>query len=233
MLCCHTFPCDIAGNRRGKQRMGIQIDPKVDKAIESLELDPVRAEQLMKSCRLAAIYYHLSPGEVASLEQVRANLDTLENIGFFSKCAVTDLVELPSDYSQELGRSVSRYAKLDRDVPLTDLLLAISAGIRDFVEWRRPPKGRRPNLPLERAVRVLLPDIENLTGQQAKIRWNKTKDKPPESASVVTDALVAILRSFDANLTDISIFNMIEKVRTKPMKPLMVSPLPRGQKSRG
>lgn len=71
-------------------------------------------------------------------------------------------------------------------------------------------------MPLERAVRELLPTVEKLAGEKAKIRWNKHNDKAPQPRSAAATVIVKILAAFPKSSNTASILNMIEKVHNNP-----------------
>jgi hypothetical protein len=68
----------------------------------------------------------------------------------------------------------------------------INAFLKDF----SPPFGRPVDWALEHAVRKLLPAVETLSNGQAKIRWNKHIDGPPEPNSKAAKFMVYVICGF-------------------------------------
>lgn len=86
-------------------------------------------------------------------------------------------------------------------------------GISDFLERFEPPKGPPTNWALEKAVRILLPVLESISGEPATVRENKPTDDQPEPSSPPAEFLVMILRRFEQAPSMNSILSMIQKVK--------------------
>lgn len=85
-----------------------------------------------------------------------------------------------------------------------------------IAEGYAPKLGAATNLPLEEAVRKLIPLIEGHTGGGVTVSMNKNKGCSPMLASSEARAIGVLLRVADPMLPDATIANMIEKVRREP-----------------
>ena len=85
-----------------------------------------------------------------------------------------------------------------------------------FLRRYEPRRGAAPNLPLEEAIRTLLPLVEMMTGRMATTSQNKNKPGGPSLKSPEAQAVGILLQSVDPKLTTAKIVNMIEKVRRQP-----------------
>lgn len=108
------------------------------------------------------------------------------------------------------------------DMQLVDMerfqidLLRLEFSASRFLRFYRPKTGAATNIPLEIAVRTLIPAIEDLAQCKATISWHKGSDRVPEPRSVTAMVIVDLLRGNDPSLSSISILNMMEKVRKDP-----------------
>lgn len=79
-----------------------------------------------------------------------------------------------------------------------------------------PKRGAAANLPLEEAIRTLLPLIEMTTRRMATTSQNKNKPGGPTLRSPEAQAVGILLQGVDPKLAAATIANMIEKVRRQP-----------------
>lgn len=201
----------------------VPLDQEVATAVARLGLDHAATVRLMKAYSNATFHYRFAQVETLSAATIAEQVVLLDDIATFVKNAALYLTEIPPHYGEALARNIRISARLARDVPPTDLLIAVGAALDELSGFLKPPTGRTPHTALERSMRTLLPAIEEATGSQAKIRWNKAKGSAPESGSLATDALLIMLKQLDGRLQDTTIFNMINKVRTTPEKlPLLL-----------
>lgn len=128
--------------------------------------------------------------------------------------------DLSPEYRAAVGNLTGLPAE-DESVDMAvmhDKLGDISVSVREILIWLEPPKGPPSNEGLETAVRVLLPALEELSGQKATIRWNKQKTEQPEPRSASSEALVAIIRGFPSPPSQTAVLNMIDTVRRRPKR---------------
>lgn len=128
------------------------------------------------------------------------------------------LAALDPPYSVAITASAQR-AITDRDFDLSSFrqdVRQLAIGVSDFLEMFEPPKGNPGNHPLEAAVRVLLPVVEELASGKAMVSLNKHKGASPEPRSKAARVIVAIIRSFEAPPSQTAILNMIIKVQQSP-----------------
>ena len=85
-----------------------------------------------------------------------------------------------------------------------------------FLQNYERPRGRPADFPLERAVRALLPIIEDEFASPVEITWKKRSDENPEPGNGGARALVLLLRAFPKRPTQTAILNMAVKVKNRP-----------------
>lgn len=120
-------------------------------------------------------------------------------------------------YFGALGASAQRAAphrSFDVDSVIPDLQ-QLTMGVSHFLDLFDPPKGNPGNLPLEAAVRVLLPVVEDLTSSKALVSLNKHSGDSPQPRSKAARAIVATIRKFEEPPSDSAILNMITKVQLR------------------
>lgn len=124
-----------------------------------------------------------------------------------------ELTDIDTDVAVELSDLIARYLSLERTIPVTDLFLAIETAAKSMRNVLLVA-GRPTNLPLLLTLQSLMPILEEMTGEPAKIRWNKASGNPPEAANSVMAVLTTLTRLIIPNATDIAIVNMIRKIRS-------------------
>jgi hypothetical protein len=87
---------------------------------------------------------------------------------------------------------------------------------RRFLRGYDPKKGAATNLPLEEAIKTLVPIIEEATGGKVAVSQNKNKPGGPSLNSPEVQAIGVLLQGVDRSVTTTAIVNMIEKVRRQP-----------------
>jgi hypothetical protein len=132
--------------------------------------------------------------ERARLEIAPEYLTTIEAMAD-RFCAITLEGEVPSGRTR--ARSLRNAASL-------------------FLEEYEPQKGRPTDLPLEYAVRTLIPMITEQTGQPPLISHNKNKPGGPTLRSPEAQAIGILMTAMDPDLTVTALVNMIDKIRRKP-----------------
>ncbi|MEP7315887.1 MAG: hypothetical protein ABI667_04245 [Sphingomicrobium sp.] len=123
-----------------------------------------------------------------------------------------ELSDIDRDVAESLAERVARSLFLERTVPIADLFLAIEYAARSMRNVLFAP-GRPTNVPLLLVLQTLMPILEEAAGEDVRIRWNKTNEKPPEAANPAMIVLMTLTRLILPDATEIAVFNMIRKLR--------------------
>lgn len=150
--------------------------------------------------------------------EISANHDemdrTRKTIGRLATTSMSlELTDIDTDVAIELSDRIAGNLSLERTIPVTDLFLAIESAARSMRKVLFVA-GRPTNMPLLFTLQSLMPILEEITGEPARIRWNKANGNPPEAANSVMAVLTTLTRLIVPNATDIAIFNMIRKLHS-------------------
>lgn len=133
--------------------------------------------------------------------------------------ALAILDDITPEYLVELERMVELASPVEErrsrwDSPAT--IRKFRDASRRFLKGYDPKKGANTNIPLEEAIRSLLPLFEGATGRKAVFSQNKNKPGGPSLNSPEARAIGILLQGVDRAATPTAIVNMIEKVRRQP-----------------
>jgi len=101
-------------------------------------------------------------------------------------------------------------------VTLRDHLQRLERDVEKLLTTFEPKRGPPVNMPLEEAIRELLPLLEDTLNQPVRVAQNKHKGENPSMTSPGARAISSILRGIDPPLSETAIANMIERVRLQP-----------------
>lgn len=176
-------------------------------ALEPLHLDEKQMERALRQFQYAVRLAALS-SDHKSAAQTRATVSRLAESSMS-----LELSAIAQEVADEMAVRVSKSLALERTIPLTDLFLAIELASRATRNILFVP-GRPTNASLHMVVPTLLPVVEQGPGEPVRIRWNKTNDRQPEAANQPMAVLLTLTRLILPETTDVSVFNIIRKVRS-------------------
>ncbi len=195
-------------------------DGLVESVVSFLDLSNDRRDETMGVLTYAAQEYlsgKLEREIVGSPKAQKANIRAL--IGVLDKTRFL-ITKISPAYQVALNDLAVQQKNSEPDMADFDIIqfennLARLANAADqFLENFIPRKGAHGNNALENAMRVALPAIEQATGIEAKISWNKNKDIGAEPSAISAEAIVRLFQGLEPKMPTFTILNMIAKVKS-------------------